>query len=149
MSSTPRLERVLGEISRAAEYIDPDELQVQTGHEVSRFADVALKELADNAIDACEDANVTPAITATVEWRSDGSGLLRVQDNGAGIPATTVARTLDFGTRTSDKSPYRSPTRGMQGNALKTIYGLPTALCGADAEPVRITACGVRHTIAL
>lgn len=38
-----------------------------------------------------------------------------------------------------------TPTRGAQGNALKTVVGLPHAL-GGDAAVI-ITACGVRHTI--
>ena len=41
---------------------------------------------------------------------------------------------------------YRSPTRGAQGNALKTIIGIPYAL--DSREPVVIVARdGVEHTI--
>ena len=53
---------------------------------------------------------------------------LTVADNGAGIPRATVQRILNFATRTSDKAVYRSPTRGAQGNALKTVLGIPWAL---------------------
>src|SRR5262249_40445030 len=45
----------------------------------------------------------------------------------------------------SDKAAYRSPTRGAQGNALKTVFGIPRAL-GAD-KPVIIEACRVRQDI--
>src|SRR5215208_4493130 len=52
----------------------------------------------------------------------------------------------NFATLTSDKAHYRSPTRGAQGNALKTIIGIPHAL-GVGSEPVIIEGRGVRHTI--
>ena len=70
-----------------------------------------------------------------------------VADNGAGIPPGVVGRTLDFTTLTSDKALYRSPCRGAQGNALKTIIGIPRALGVAD--PVIIEACGMRHVVAV
>jgi hypothetical protein len=72
--------------------------------------------------------------------------MLSVTDNGAGIAPEMVQRALNFTTRTSDKRGYRAPTRGIQGNALKTIFGMPAALGLLDA-PVMITARGVRHEI--
>ena len=104
-----------------------------------------LKELVDNALDACETAGVAPEIGIAVD-RDDDTITITVADNGPGLPPDVLGRILDFNTRTSDKSRYRSPTRGAQGNALKTIVGIPTAL-GGDA-PILIEACGLRHTIA-
>ena len=72
---------------------------------------------------------------------------MTVADNGAGIPADVVARVLDYSTLTSDKALYRSPCRGAQGNALKTIIGIPVAL--GVTEPVVIEARGIRHVIAV
>jgi DNA topoisomerase VI subunit B len=107
---------------------------------------VALKELLDNALDACETAPVAPEVEISVTHDYLACTVhLVVQDNGNGIPADTVARILNFTTRTSDKSMYRAPTRGLQGNALKTVIGMPHALGGED--PLVIEACGVRHSI--
>ena len=82
-----------------------------------------VKELLDNALDAAEMARVgVPHVG--VKGRVDGDFLvLQVHDNGVGIPADVVKRALDFSTLTSDKALYRTPTRGQQGNALKTIFG--------------------------
>jgi DNA topoisomerase VI subunit B len=105
---------------------------------------MALKELVDNALDAAETAGVQPEIA--IEASTDGLDLrLSVSDNGPGLPAGVLTRILDFDTRTSDKLAYRAPTRGLQGNALKTIIGLPMAL-GGDA-PLVIDSGGRRHEI--
>ena len=138
------LNRTTFETSRDAEYFNKKELQVQTGQTSEMFASVALKELLDNALDACEAAGVTPEIIIST---ANGNDRIRlsVEDNGKGIEPETVERILNFQTRTSDKSVYRSPTRGAQGNALKTIIGMPHAL--GSAEPVKIEAQGVCHTV--
>jgi hypothetical protein len=132
------------ETSRASEYFNVRELQAQTGQPRERFAAVALKELIDNGIDAAEAAGIAPVIA--IEITGDNSLLrIAVEDNGPGIAPETVRRILNFQTRTSDKAAYRSPTRGAQGNALKTVLGLPCAL--GLREPVLIEAQGVRHQI--
>ena len=46
----------------------------------------------------------------------------------------------------SSNEAYASPTRGAQGNALKTILAMPYALHGEHGE-VQIEAQGVRHAI--
>ncbi len=108
------------------------------------FVAVALKELADNALDACETAGIAPSLDITIREAGDRLAI-GVADNGTGIPPETVRRILNFQTRTSDKAVYRSPTRGAQGNALKTVLGMPCAL-GVRA-PVVIEARGMRHEI--
>jgi DNA topoisomerase VI subunit B len=139
-----KLERTTFESSRAGEYFDTRELQAQTGQPSSNFATVALKELADNALDACETAGVAPEVSVEVHEKGELIWLT-VSDNGPGIPPETLRKVLNFNTRTSDKAAYRSPTRGAQGNALKTVVGIPHALGGA--EPLVIEARGVRHQI--
>ena len=124
------LERTLFSVSRAAEYFAAAELQAQTGQPAHRFAAVALKELVDNALDAAEAAGVAPEIAIDVA-RLGGDLRLAVGDNGPGLAPETVRRVLDFATRTSDKAAYRAPTRGLQGNALKTVLGIPVALGAA------------------
>jgi hypothetical protein len=139
-----RLERETFDLSRASEYFDARELQTMTGQPVGRFAAVILKELCDNGIDAAESARVAPDLDIRLLHRGETT-YLAVRDNGAGLPAKTVRRILNFQTRTSDKLAYRSPTRGLQGNALKTVLGIPVAL-GCN-RPVVIEARGVRRTI--
>ena len=68
-----------------------------------------------------------------------------MSDNGAGITPATVAGLCDFTMLVSDKARYRGPTRGAQGNALKTLLGIPYAL--GVAEPVVIESAGVRHEL--
>jgi DNA topoisomerase VI subunit B len=102
------LQREMFLVSRASEYFDARELQAQTGQPRHRFAAVAVKELVDNALDACETAGVAPEIE--IEIRRQGERLvIAVQDNGNGIAPETIASILDFSTRTSDKAAYRSP----------------------------------------
>jgi len=63
-----------------------------------------------------------------------------------GIAAATVERMLDFNVRVSDKEAYVSPTRGAQGNALKTIIAMPYVLDGKRGETV-IETQGIKHSI--
>lgn len=113
------------EASRAAEYFDARQLSTLTGVPQEQFASVCLKELIDNSLDACETAQVAPEVGVEVE-REDGVLRLSISDNGPGIPPEVVRKVLDYSIRVSDKAAYRSPTRGAQGNALKTVIGFPT-----------------------
>jgi len=137
------LERTHFNISRSAEYFDPKELQAQTGQPVSKFGEVVLKELIDNALDACESAGIEPVITIGVATEGIKM-LICVSDNGVGISEKVINSILDFDTRTSDKATYKAPTRGAQGNAFKTIIGIPHALGGGS---VVIEAKGQRYEI--
>jgi hypothetical protein len=138
------LERLLFTFSRAKEYLDLGELRTMTGQPQDRFSEVLIKELVDNALDAAEKAKTAPQVSIRLKRRGKLL-LLSVRDNGGGIEPDTVKKILDFQTRTSDKVAYRSPTRGAQGNAFKTILGIPYAL-GVHA-PVVIHARGVKHVI--
>ena len=80
----------------------------------------------------------TPAPTTGITF-------VTVTDNGGGITPATVADLCDFTVLVSDKARYRGPARGAQGNALKTLLGIPYAL-GVD-EPVVIESAGVRHEL--
>src|SRR5262245_32744077 len=113
MGSTALLERTAFETSRLMDFFSEKELVAQTGHRREEWPLVVLKELMDNSLDACEEADIAPEITVTVS--DDG---ILVQDNGLGIPPETVAGVLDFGVRVSSREAYVSPTRGAQGNAL-------------------------------
>jgi Histidine kinase-, DNA gyrase B-, and HSP90-like ATPase len=142
-----KLERTTFETSRDAEYFSREGLRKQTGQRPDRFAEVVIKELADNALDAAEYAGVVPEVKISAMRRSTQLAL-SVADNGSGIEPEVVEKILNFSTRTSDKAAYRSPTRGAQGNALKTIVGMPHAL-GTGEAPVLIHSHGAKHLIKL
>ena len=73
--------------------------------------------------------------------------MIRVRDNGPGLPADTVASILDFTTRTSSREAYVAPDRGRQGNALKLVVAMPFALSEGEGL-VEIAAHGICHRIA-
>ena len=142
MSTTnAKLARTTFETSRLLDFCSKKELTAQTGHDPTEWPLVALKELFDNALDAGEEAGVQPEIAVTVD--NDG---ISIADNGPGIPAETVEGVLDFAIRTSSREAYVSPTRGAQGNALKTILAMPHALDGSHGR-VDVSAHGKRHEI--
>src|SRR5262249_33273957 len=141
----PKLTRVTFTVSRLMEFCTKRELQNQTGHSVHDWPLVVLKELCDNALDICEEAEVAPVIEVTV-----GSGSITIQDNGSGFEANTIESILDYSIRVSSREAYVSPTRGAQGNALKTILAMGYVLdrkdAGRDAEAAGVTVIETRGT---
>jgi DNA topoisomerase VI subunit B len=109
---------------------------------------VVGKEIADNALDACEEAEVAPDITVSVD-----PGSIIIQDNAGGIDSETIESILDYSVRVSSREAYVSPTRGAQGNALKTILAMGYVLdrkIGSDANVAGVTIIetrGVKHRI--
>ncbi|WP_145081744.1 hypothetical protein [Aureliella helgolandensis] len=140
MADTTKLVRLHFETNRALDFLSRKELVAQTGHQVAEWPLVCLKELVDNALDACEEAGVPPRIQVCV----DESGLT-ISDNGPGLPPSVVDSVLDFNVRVSSREAYVSPCRGSQGNALKTVVAMPFALCGEGS--VVIQSQGVQHEI--
>jgi DNA topoisomerase VI subunit B len=133
----------MGEISRSSEFFSVDELEKQTGQPKENFLSVVVKELLDNAIDVTE-SSISPEVSIDLDM-DENTVRISVSDNGPGIKSKTIDRIKNFDVRVTDKLNYKSPSRGQQGNALKTILGMPYAL--GSKEPVVITARGVRHTI--
>jgi hypothetical protein len=145
----PKLTRVPFEVSRLMEFCTRRELQNQTGHGVWEWPLVVLKELMDNALDGCEEAEVAPVISIAVK-----RGSIVVEDNANGIKTGTIKSILDYSIRVSSREAYVSPTRGAQGNALKTIlamgYVLDRERQDGNAEAVGVTIIetrGVEHRI--
>jgi len=103
---------------RAAEFLEQRALQAQTGRHSGQFGDVVIKELLDNALDAAESAGVSPRIEVSAVTAANLL-FVTVVDNGAGIAPDVVEMITDFNVLASDKAAYRSPTRGLQGNAFK------------------------------
>jgi DNA topoisomerase VI subunit B len=141
MTAASTLVRTTFTTSRLLEFCSEKELIAQTGTPVKDWPVYLLKELVDNALDACEEVGRAPEITIEV-----GDGKIVVADNGPGLPVDTVKRILDFSVRVSSREAYVSPTRGAQGNALKTVLAMPFALDG-DVGRVVIEAHEVAHEI--
>ena len=133
VKSAKRLTRVPFEVSRLMEFCTPRELVNQTGHYDYEWPLVVLKELVDNALDAAEEIEIAPVVSIAVKGDS-----IIVEDNGSGIPADTIKGVLDYGIRVSSREAYCSPTRGAQGNALKTILPMAYVLNESRGE----SACG-------
>jgi DNA topoisomerase VI subunit B len=140
---TPRLVRETFRTSRLIEFCSERELVAQIGHHVQDWPLVILKELVDNAIDIAEEIGVAPKAAIEV---STERGEIIITDNGPGIPTETIKDILDPTVRVSSREAYVSPTRGAQGNALKTIVAMPFALDGSAGETL-IEAGGVTHRI--
>jgi DNA topoisomerase VI subunit B len=144
VTAAPKLARATFATSRLLEFCSQKELVLQTGHPVEQWPLVVLKELVDNALDACEEIGFAPTIQVIVNSTPNAS--ITVIDNGPGTRAETVKALLDFNVRVSSREAYVSPTRGAQGNALKTLIAMPFALDGRKGETI-IEACNVRHRI--
>ncbi len=148
-SKEPKLTRVAFRVSRLMEFCTIRELQNQTGHDFWHWPLVVLKELTDNALDACEEAEVAPVISIAA-----APGTIEIRDNGGGIKSSTVKSILDYMIRVSSREAYVSPTRGAQGNALKTILAMGYVIAHkfneTDAEAMGMTIIetgGVEHRI--
>jgi hypothetical protein len=138
---TPKLSRTTFSTDRSHDFFAVKELTTQVGHPVAEWPLVILKELCDNALDACETAGVAPVIVVA----TDATGIA-VADNGPGLPEATLAGALNFNVRCSDKECYLSPCRGAQGNALMTLLPMPWVVDAEHGHAV-VTAGGQRHTI--
>jgi DNA topoisomerase VI subunit B len=127
------------------EFCNRKELVNQTGHQESEWPLVVLKELVDNALDECEEAGIPPVISVDVK----GDTII-IADNGRGIPAKTITSVLNYNIRVSSREAYASPTRGAQGNALKTIMPMAYVLDDRGEDAVGETfveAHGIAHRI--
>ncbi len=143
MATQAVLERTTFRTSRLLDFCSEKELVAQTGHEPCEWPLVILKELIDNALDACEEAGTAPQITVKVDSKG-----ITVADNGPGLPVKTIEGILDYSVRVSSREAYVAPDRGAQGNALKCLVPMPFVLSKEDqAGRVDITTGGQRHEI--
>jgi len=138
-----KIKRLAFETSRLMEFCSERELVNQTAHEASEWPLVIVKELIDNSLDACEEAEIPPVLEVRIDA---DNGVIQIVDNGPGIPATTVTGILDYSVRVSSREAYVSPTRGAQGNALKTILAMAFVRDGDDGRTL-IEAQGLSHSI--
>lgn len=139
--TNPTLDRITFRTSRLMDFCSEKELIAQTGHDKPDWPLVALKELVDNALDACEEARIPPMIKVAVDHQG-----ITVADNGPGLPEETIRNILDYSVRVSSREAYVSPTRGAQGNALKTILAMPFVLDGEEGKVI-ISTGGTDYVI--
>ena len=140
-SSAPKLQRTTFKTSREMDFFSEKELVTQTGHDIQEWPLVIVKELVDNALDACEEADTSPVIAVAA-----GAAGITIRDNGPGIPDETLRGAMDFTVRASNREAYVAPDRGAQGNALKTLLPMPRVLDPDNGQLV-ITTCGKRRVI--
>jgi len=141
MNSKPILQRATFITSRELEFLSEKELRLQTGCDPADWPALLLKELIDNALDACENSGILPEIE--VELADD---YLEVRDNGPGLPRQILESSLDYSVRASDKSYYVSPSRGQLGNALKCVWAVPFVLNEGEGS-VEVETAGILHRV--
>jgi DNA topoisomerase VI subunit B len=105
MSTAPRLARTTFTTPRLMEFCNRKELTLQTGHDPALWPAVIVKELIDNSIDACEEAEIAPVIA--IDVTADGN--ITITDNGPGLPVETLDKILDFAVRVSSREAYCAP----------------------------------------
>jgi len=141
---TMTFERQTFIVSRALSFFSAPELTRQIGHPREAWPLVLVKELIDNGLDACENADCAPQIDVIVT-----PDAFIVRDNGPGMPEATLRAACDFTVTVSDKALYASPSRGQQGNALKTVIAAPFAASGGERGRIVIETGGIAHTVAV
>ena len=146
-----KIERVAFTTSRLMEFAPEKELVAQTGHETHRWLEVIVKELVDNGIDACEEAGVAPVIKIAIRTgKRRGAKSRRASSSRTTVPAfrprpSPASSTTTSGSRHAKRT--SRPTRGRQGNALKTILPMAYVLGGKGKGETWIEARGVKHRI--
>ncbi len=111
---------------REFDYIEKDWLEKLTTGSCHDWDIYIVKELVDNALDADEEHGFVPSISVQIVLESDALEI-RV-DNLAPFPQQYIERFFKPDEYVSVKHYFNYPTRGAQGNALKTILGIPYAL---------------------
>jgi DNA topoisomerase VI subunit B len=119
------MDRIVSATSLQNNYFSPQGLQRQIGYGQDDWGGVLLKELIDNALDACEQAGVAPVVRVNIT-----DDYFEVTDNAGGMPPRLIARSTDYRVQVSTKAKYVSPTRGQIGNALKCAWTAPLVAQG-------------------
>lgn len=102
-----------------SDYFTEDELIKKTGIAKCSWDFVVLKELIDNALDAIE-----PLSYKKVSVDYSIADRLQIFDNGTGISIDTINKIYDFSMYVSRNRHFVTPSRGKQGNGLKTIISI-------------------------
>lgn len=104
------------DVDMMVDYFTEDGLRKKTGNVDEKL--LLLKELIDNALDAVEQLAKKELL---IEYDSKEKRL-GIFDNGAGIHQADIEGSIyDFHVYHSSKRHYITPSRGKQGNGLKTV----------------------------
>jgi hypothetical protein len=145
--------------SRELDYLQKDWLEKTTGIQAANWDVYVIKELIDNALDADEAAGIEQVKIRVnaIYTRDERRNLFSLKidiGNQAPFPADQIENIFDLAYYASSKSGRNIPTRGKQGNALKTIAGIPYALrhfhygdYEVNHRPLVIETAGCRHTV--
>jgi DNA topoisomerase VI subunit B len=95
----PASERVRFQTPRNFDFFSEESLTKLIGHERKEWPLALLKELIDNGLDACEIGRAVPPV---LEVTLDKDGF-SVRENGPGLPYKTLAGSLDYDIRISDR----------------------------------------------
>lgn len=101
LSKGPKLIRETFKTSREMDFFSEKELTTQTGHSIDEWPLVILKELIDNALDACEEADMPPAITVNVDACNPSMGTTTPRKDPLAICPTHLTKVLPSSTRTA------------------------------------------------
>lgn len=114
-------ERAVHRDSRLSALFSEGPLETETGQSTGNWARYAAKELIDNALEASEN----PTIDVDLEVEDKNARVVTVTDDGPGLSDEQVRRIFgDLDSYDSTKRHYKTPTRGDQGNALMTLFGM-------------------------
>jgi hypothetical protein len=98
---------------------------------------LVVKELIDNALEACEETGVAPVISVTVNEAG-----IEVLDNGPALPADTTKGVLDYTVRVSSREGNVSQTRGAPANAPTNSREYPRKRSKLMKPPVSCYVAG-------
>ncbi|WP_369335675.1 hypothetical protein DOP62_14190 (plasmid) [Synechococcus elongatus PCC 11801] len=138
------MEKFTNRIDLRSEFFKEDRLQIQMGAVKQQWPIMLVKELVDNSLDACDEADprIAPEITVSVEYDR-----FLVSDNGPGLPTETIESSLDYSVSVSSNSAFVTPSRGQLGNALKLVWAASYVATGEGL--VTVVSRGQQHTIAI
>jgi hypothetical protein len=89
--NAPSLSRHVFKTSRLAEFSSEKELVNQTGHAVEDWPHVVLKELVDNALDACEETGLAPVVAKVIPKKKQLAAAYRLFARGKRIEQVVEA----------------------------------------------------------
>src|ERR1700746_1991145 len=129
--------------SSTAEYFSKNLQQVGFSSSTKAIL-TTLKEAVDNSLDACEDNEILPEISVTIEKKGAGSLkntdqiLIRVEDNGPGIDPDDVPKV--FGEYlASSKFGRGRCSRGQQGIGIRAATTWAQMTCAQGAKVISKT----------
>lgn len=130
---------------RDLDYVSLHGLSALTGCDPERLDEIVVKELVDNALDACGE---DPKVEVSFEEAGDLVGI-SVWGNGRELTKQDVTKITDFDRAYSTTFHYRFPTRGRLGNAFKCVMAAPYALSKRIKNPLTIISGGREYVVGL